>query len=236
MNEVLDIKNLTKMYYNKVALEDVILSFDKGKIYGLMGPNGSGKTTLMKIIIGLHKQTSGSVLINNNPLSYKTKSFVSYMPTENFMYESFKVKDIVKYYEDMYPDFRSDYAMEILKNINVDTEFRISKLSSGLIGKLKVALALSRDTLIYLLDEPLNGVDVLARDTIIDLIVNSYNENKIFIISSHLVSETEKILDSVIFLKDGRVELCGDAEELRQQRGMSIENLYKEVYNSDKNN
>ena len=120
--------------------------------------------------------------------------------------------------------------MEILKEINVDTEFRVSKLSSGLIGKLKVALALSRDALIYLLDEPLNGVDVLARDAIMNLIVKSYNQNKVFIISSHLVSETEKILDSVVFLKDGKVELCGDAEELRQQHGMSIENLYKEVY------
>jgi len=230
MNEILEIKNLTKKYYNKVALDSINLSFEKGKIYGLMGPNGSGKTTLMKVIIGLHKQSSGDVLINNTPLSYKTKSFVSYMPTENFMYDSFKVKDIVKYYGDMYPDFRSDYAMEILKDINVDTEFRISKLSSGLIGKLKVALALSRDTLIYLLDEPLNGVDVIARDTIMDLIVKSYNENKIFIISSHLVSETEKILDSVVFLKDGKIELCGEAEELRQQHGMSIENLYKEIY------
>lgn len=230
MNEILEIKNLTKKYYNKVALDSINLSFEKGKIYGLMGPNGSGKTTLMKVIIGLHKQSSGDVLINDTPLSYKTKSFVSYMPTENFMYDSFKVKDIVKYYGDMYPDFRSDYAMEILKDINVDTEFRISKLSSGLIGKLKVALALSRDTLIYLLDEPLNGVDVIARDTIMDLIVKSYNENKVFIISSHLVSETEKILDSVVFLKDGKIELCGNAEELRQEHGMSIENLYKEIY------
>lgn len=230
MNEILDIKHLTKKYYNKVALNDVTLSFEKGKIYGLMGPNGSGKTTLMKVIIGLHKQSSGDVLINGTPLSYKTKSFVSYMPTENFMYDSFKVKDIVKYYGDMYSDFRSDYAMKILQEINVDTEFRVSKLSSGLIGKLKVALALSRDTLIYLLDEPLNGVDVIARDTIMDLIVKSYNENKVFIISSHLVNETEKILDSVVFLKDGKIELCGDAEQLRQQRGISIENLYKEIY------
>lgn len=230
MNEILNIRNLTKKYYNKVALDNVTLSFDKGKIYGLMGPNGSGKTTLMKVIIGLHKQSSGDVLINNSPLSYKTKAFVSYMPTENFLYESFKVKDVVKYYADMYPDFKSDYALQILNDINVDTEFRISKLSSGLVGKLKVALALSRDTLIYMLDEPLNGVDILARDIIIDLIVKAYNENKIIIVSSHLVNELEKILDSVVFIKDGKVELYGDAEEMRQQHGMSIENLYKEVY------
>jgi len=230
MTQILEINNLTKKYYNKVALEDINLSFERGKIYGLMGPNGSGKTTLMKVIIGLHKQTSGSILIDGNPLSYKTKANVSYMPTENFLYDNFKVKDVVKFYEDMYSDFKTEYVLQILKDINVDTEFRVSKLSSGLVGKLKVALALSRDVDIYMLDEPLNGVDVLARDVIMDIIVKSHNENKTFIISSHLVSETEKVLDSVVFLKEGRLELSGDAEELRQQHGLSIENLYKEVY------
>ncbi|MBP1926459.1 ABC-2 type transport system ATP-binding protein [Sedimentibacter acidaminivorans] len=230
MNQILEINNLTKRYYNKTALDDVSVSFQKGKIYGLMGPNGSGKTTLMKVIIGLHKQTSGSVLINGVPLSYKTKASVSYMPTENYLYDSFKVKDIVKFYQDMYTDFRTDYATKILSDIGVDLEFRVSKLSSGLVGKLKVALALSRDVDIYMLDEPLNGVDVLARDVILELIVNSYNENKVIILSSHLVSEVEKTLDHVVFLKNGKLELSGDAEDLRLQRGLSIENIYKEVY------
>nr|WP_312576456.1 ABC transporter ATP-binding protein [Sedimentibacter sp.] len=230
MNQILEINNLTKKYYNKIALDNVSVSFERGKIYGLMGPNGSGKTTLMKVIIGLHKQTSGDVLINGVPLSYKTKANVSYMPTENFLYDSFKVKDIVKYYQDMYPDFRTDYVLKILKDIDVDLEFRVSKLSSGLVGKLKVALALSRDVDIYMLDEPLNGVDILARDTILELIVNSYNENKVIILSSHLVSEVEKTLDHVVFIKNGKVELSGNAEELRHQKGLSIENIYKEVY------
>lgn len=230
MNEIVSIKNLTKKYYNKVALENVSLSLERGKIYGLMGPNGSGKTTLMKILIGLHKQTHGEVLIDNNPLSYKTKALVSYMPTENFMYDSFKVRNVVKYYSDMYSDFRADYAMKILGEIDIDPNFTVSKLSSGQTGKLKAALALSRNTLVYLLDEPLNGVDVLARDAIINLIVNSHDENKTFLVSSHLVNETEKILDRAIFLKDGRLELAGDVEELRQSHGVSIENLYKEVY------
>jgi len=230
LNQILEINNLTKKYYNKTALDDVSFSLERGKIYGLMGPNGSGKTTLMKVIIGLHKQTSGNVLVNGVPLSYKTKASVSYMPTENFLYDSFKVKDIIKFYQDMYQDFRTDYANKILNDIGVDLDFRVSKLSSGLVGKLKVALALSRDTDIYMLDEPLNGVDVLARDIILDLIVNSYNENKVIILSSHLVSEVEKILDNVIFLKNGKIELSGNAEELRQEKGLSIENIYKEVY------
>lgn len=229
-NEILKIENLTKKYYNKTALEDVSMSVERGKIYGLLGPNGSGKTTLMKVIAQLHKQTSGQVLINGSPLSYESKSSISYMPTENFLYDSFKVKHAVKFYADMYKDFREDYAMKVLEEIKVDPEFRISKLSSGLNGKLKVALALSRNADLYMLDEPLNGVDVLSRDTIMELIARSYDETKTFIISTHLVSEIEKILDSVIFLKDGRVELLGDAEELRLSKGTSIEGLYKEVY------
>lgn len=230
MNSVLSIKNLSKKYYNKIALENINLDFKKGKIYGLIGPNGSGKTTLMKVIAGLHKQTRGEVLINNDPISYKTKSKISYMPTDDFLYDSFKVKEILKFYSNMYTDFDYDNALKILGEIGVDTEFKVSKLSSGLKGKLKVTLALSRNTSIYLLDEPLNGVDVLARDTIMDLIVKSYNDNKTYIISSHLVNEIEKIFDYVIFLKDGLIELSGDAEDLRQKHEMSIENLYKEVF------
>ena len=200
MNELLKIQHLSKYYYNKNALNDVNLSLEKGKIYGLLGPNGSGKTTLMKIIAGLHKQTSGEVLLNNRPLSYKTKANISY------------IKDIVKFYSDMYEDFQVESAFNTLEKIKVDPEFSISKLSSGLVGKLKVALALSRNVELYMLDEPLNGVDVLSRDVIIDLITRSCGENKVIVVSTHLVSEIEKILDSLIFLKDGTIALAGDAE------------------------
>ncbi len=228
--ELLKIENLNKKYYNKTALNNINLSLEQGKIYGLLGPNGSGKTTLMKVIAGLHKQTSGNVLLNNVPLSYKSKANISFMPTENFLYDSFKVKDAVKFYKDMYEDFQEETAFSILKEINVDTEFKISKLSSGLVGKLKVALALSRNVDLYMLDEPLNGVDVLSRDVIMDLITRAYGENKTIIVSTHLVSEIEKILDSVIFLKDGIVALNGDTEELRLSHETSIEGIYKEVF------
>lgn len=227
---LLQINDLTKKYYNKTALSNVSLNFEPGKIYGLLGPNGSGKTTLMKVVAGLHKQTSGSVLINDEELSYKTKAHVSYMPTENFMYDSFKVIDIVKFYNDMYEDFRIDYALNLINEININLNYKISNLSSGQAAKLKAVIALSRDTSIYMLDEPLNGVDVLSRDAIMDIITKSYNENKVIIISTHLVSEIEKILDTVIFLKDGIVEIFGDAEELRQSRQLSVEGLYKEVF------
>jgi ABC-2 type transport system ATP-binding protein len=226
----LKITRLTKKYYNKIALRNVTLNFEQGKIYGLLGPNGSGKTTLMKVLAGLHKQTSGNVLINDEDLSYKTKEYVSYMPTENYMYASFKVVDILKFYKDMYEDFRYDYAVNLLNDIKVNIDYKISNLSSGETAKLKTVIALSRDSDIYMLDEPLNGVDVLSRDTIMDIITKSYSENKIIIISTHLVSEIEKILDTVIFLKDGVVELFGDAEELRQERQLSVEGIYKEVF------
>ncbi|HHZ02497.1 MAG TPA: ABC transporter ATP-binding protein [Tissierellia bacterium] len=227
---MLIIKDLSKKYYNKTALRKVTLNFEPGKIYGLLGPNGSGKTTLMKVVAGLHKQNSGEVLINNMELSHKTKAYVSYMPTENFLYDSFKVRDLLKFYKDMYDDFRKDYAEELLCNIDINLNYKIANLSSGQVGKVKSVLALSRDADIYMLDEPLNGVDILSRDTILDIIIRSYNENKIIIISTHLVGEIEKILDSVIFLKDGSVELLGEVEELRQSHQLSVENLYKEVY------
>lgn len=227
---ILQINDLTKKYYNKTALSNVTLNFEPGKIYGLLGPNGSGKTTLMKVIAGLHKQSSGEVLINDQELSYKTKAYVSYMPTENFMYESFKVLDIVKFYNNMYEDFRYDYAISLINEVNINLNYKIANLSSGQIGKLKAVIALSRDVQIYMLDEPLNGVDVLSRDTIMDIITKSHSEDKVMIISTHLVSEIEKILDSVIFLKDGIVELFGDVEELRQERQLSVEGLYKEVF------
>lgn len=227
---LLKINDLTKKYFNKTALNNVTLNFEPGKIYGLLGPNGSGKTTLMKVIAGLHKQSSGEVLINDEELSYKTKAYVSYMPTENFMYESFRVIDIVKFYNNMFEDFRYDYAINLINEVDINLNYKIANLSSGQIGKLKAVIALSRDAQIYMLDEPLNGVDVLSRDTIMDIITKSYSENKIIIISTHLVSEIEKILDTVIFLKDGIVEVFGDAEELRQEKQLSVEGLYKEVF------
>jgi ABC-2 type transport system ATP-binding protein len=184
----------------------------------------------MKVVAGLHKQTSGDVLINNEELSYKTKLYVSYMPTENYMYENFKVIDILKFYNTMYEDFRYDYAVNLINDINVDLNFKVSNLSSGQTGKLKTVIALSRDADIYMLDEPLNGVDVLSRDIIMDIITKSHSENKIIIISTHLVSEIEKILDTVIFLNEGMVEIFGDAEELRQERQLSVEGIYKEVF------
>lgn len=230
MNNLLEIKNLSKKYFNKVALENINLNFEGGKIYGLLGPNGSGKTTLMKVIAGLHKQSTGEVLINNQPVSYKTKAIVSYMPTEIFLIDTFKVSGVVDYYKDMYKDFNKDKCLDLIKKLGVDVNAKVSALSSGLAAKLKLAVTLSRDAAIYMLDEPLNGIDIIAREATIETIVNAYDENKIIIISSHIVDEIEKLFDSVVFIKDSKVALDGNAEDLRVERQMSIENLYKEIY------
>ena len=230
MSNLLEIKNLSKKYYNKVALENVNLNFEGGKIYGLLGPNGSGKTTLMKVIAGLHKESKGEVIINGQPVSYNTKAIVSYMPTENFLIESFKVSGIVDYYKDMYKDFNKGKCLDLIKKLGVDINAKVSALSSGLLAKVKLALTLSRDAAIFMLDEPLNGIDIIAREAIIDTIVNAYDENKIFIISTHIVDEIEKLFDNVVFIKEAKVALAGNAEDLRIEKQMSIENLYKEIY------
>ncbi|QSX05525.1 ABC transporter ATP-binding protein [Sedimentibacter sp. zth1] len=230
MNNLLKIDGLTKKYYNKVALDDITLTFNSGKIYGLLGPNGSGKTTLMKVVAGLHKQTKGSILINGEPISYKTKGIVAYMPTENFLIDNFKIKQVLKFYKDMYKDFDEEKAIKLLSTLKVNINTTVKSLSSGLVAKLKLALTLSRDASVYMFDEPLNGIDILAREDIINCIVNSCGEDKIIIVSSHIVDEIEKLFDDVVFIKEQKVALEGNAEQLRIEHGKSIENIYKEIY------
>lgn len=230
MEVILKADYLTKKYFNKVALEGVSIQFQKGKIYGLLGPNGSGKTTLMKVAAGLHKQTSGHLLINGMPVSYKTKKDVVFTPTEDFLYPSMKVKNIIKYYEDMYSDFNVEESKLLIKKLEVDLENKVSELSTGLKGRLKVALAISRNAMVYLFDEPLNGLDPISREMVLNTITEIINDDKVIIISSHLVSELETCLDEVIFLKNGKIELQGETEKIRCEKGKSIEGLYKEVY------
>lgn len=230
MNNVLELIDVSKKYYNKTALNSINLKFESNKIYGLLGPNGSGKTTLMKLVAGLHKQTSGKILVNGEPISYKSKDFIAYMPTENFMYDSFTIERVVKYFNDLYSDFDIEKAYKLLDDFKLNKKSTIKSLSSGLVAKVKLAVTLSRNAYIYMFDEPLNGIDVLTRDDIINNIVNENGNNKIILVSSHLVSEIEKLFDDVVFIKDTQVVLSGNAEQLRVEYGKSIENIYKEVY------
>lgn len=230
MNNVLEIKNLTKKYFNKTALDNVSINIEKGKIYGLLGPNGSGKTTLMKVIAGLHNKTSGEVLIKGNQLSYKTKKDVVFMPTEDYFYQWMKAKTLVKFYCDMYEDFNREKAIELIKELDINEDNKVSELSTGLKSRLKVALSFSREADIYMFDEPLNGIDPISREKILNLITNSFNKEKTILVSSHLVSELETCLDEIIFLKNGIIELQGNAEKTRIEKGKSVEELYKEVF------
>ena len=230
MNNVIEIKNLTKKYFNKTALDSISLNIEKGKIYGLLGPNGSGKTTLMKVLAGLHSKTSGEVLIKGSELSYKTKKDIVYMPTDDYLYQWMKAKTLVNFFNDMYEDFDQQKAEELLKYMELDKDMKVSQLSTGMKGRLKVILTLSRDVPIYMMDEPLNGIDPISREKILGATVSQCDQEKGIVISSHLVNEIETIVDEVIFIKDGKVELQGEAETFRKEKGMSMEDLYKEVY------
>ena len=230
MNDVIDIKNLTVKYSNKVILDNLTLQFEVGKVYGLLGPNGHGKTTLMKVIEGLIKLNSGDVTIEGLKVSYKTKAIVAYMPTENYLIANFKVSKCIDYYNDMFADFDKQFCYDLMKKLEIDTNMKISKLSSGLVAKVKIALTLGRDAKIYLFDEPLNGIDYLAKSIVIDTIINCHNENKTFIIASHMIDEIENILDNVIFIKNGEIVVDGVADDIRINKNMSIANVYTEVF------
>ena len=230
MNYMINCIGLYKNYMTKNALRDINLKFQEGKIYGLLGPNGSGKTTLMKIIADLHKQSSGEILICDEKPSHKTRAYVAFMPTENFIYGWMKVKESLKFYEDMYPDFDRQKADELVKFMELDMNQKVSSLSTGQRARLKITLTISRRAKIYMLDEPLNGLDPISRTKIKECIIEQFNAEGVMLISTHLVNEIEQILDEVVFLSHGQVILQGETEALRIQKGKSLEDIYREVY------
>lgn len=230
MNYMINCIGLYKNYMTKNALRDINLKFQEGKIYGLLGPNGSGKTTLMKIIADLHKQSSGDILICDEKPSHKTRAYVAFMPTENFIYGWMKVKESLKFYEDMYPDFDRQKADELVKFMELDMNQKVSSLSTGQRARLKITLVISRRAKIYMLDEPLNGLDPISRTKIKECIIEQFNAEGVMLISTHLVNEIEQILDEVVFLSHGQVILQGETEALRAQKGKSLEDIYREVY------
>ncbi len=230
MNYMINCIGLYKNYMTKNALRDINLKFQEGKIYGLLGPNGSGKTTLMKIIADLHKQSSGDILICDEKPSHKTRAYVAFMPTENFIYGWMKVKESLKFYEDMYPDFDRQKAEQLIKFMELDMNQKVSSLSTGQRARLKITLVISRRAKIYMLDEPLNGLDPISRTKIKECIIEQFNAEGVMLISTHLVNEIEQILDEVVFLSHGQVILQGETEALRVQKGKSLEDIYREVY------
>ncbi len=230
MNNIVEIKNLTKKYSNKVALNNISLSIEEGKVVGILGPNGSGKTTLIKILTGLLRQTSGEVLIDGHKIGVYTKRVVSYLPDRNFLYKWMKIKDALDFFKDFYSDFDEAKFEELLEFMKLDKNMKIDTLSKGMHEKLNLSLVLSRNAKLYVLDEPIAGVDPVARDQILNAIINNYNEKSSMIITTHLVRDMENILDEVVFLKEGNVILQGSAEDLREERGKQIDDIYKEIF------
>lgn len=230
MNEILTCNQLQKKYRSKRAVDQVSLSIELGKIYALLGPNGSGKTTWMKMVAGLVKPTAGTLQFHGEPIGVASKKRVAYMSTEPFYYSYMTIAHVKQYHIDFFEDFDAARFDMLLDRMELKLEDKVKELSSGMAAKLKIAATLARDAELYLLDEPLNGIDIIARDHIITTIVENAKETNTIIMSSHLVDELEKIIDSAVFMKEGRIVLSGDAEQIRVERQKSIVELYKEIY------
>lgn len=227
---LVECNNVVKKYMNKTAVNQITLDLNLGKIYALLGPNGSGKTTLMKMIAGLVKPTEGTITFQGYPIGVESKKRVAYMSTEPFFYNYMTVEDVGKYYKDFFEDFDEKRYDELINRMELSKKDKAKSLSSGLAAKLKIAATLARKAELYMLDEPLNGIDIIAREKILTTILEDAREDATILLSSHLVDELEKIIDHAIFIKDGSIALSGEAEELRQIHGKSIVELYKEIY------
>lgn len=230
MDSILKASKLEKGYFNKKALNELDLEVKKGKILGLLGPNGSGKTTFLKIAAGILNQSSGEILIDGHKPGVNTKSIVSYLPDKDYLFKWMKINNAIEFFNDFYKDFDKNKAYELLEFMNLDKNSKVTALSKGMAEKLYLTLVLSRKAKLYILDEPLGGVDPTTREKILDAILNNYSEDSSMIITTHLVSDIERLFDEVAFISEGRIVLSGNAEELRIEKGMSIDELYREVF------
>lgn len=230
MAEILSASNLSKSYFRKKALKDINLNLEEGKILGLLGENGSGKTTFLKIIAGILRKSGGEVQICGQKPGVKTKSIVSYLPDKNYLYKWMTIGDAVQFFKDFYTDFNEKKCEELLKFMKLEKDLKVTELSKGMVEKLNLSLVLSRDAKLYVLDEPLGGVDPVAREQILDAIVKQYSEESSIIITTHLVKDIERIFDEVAFIKGGEIVLQGNAEDLRIENNKSIDELYREVF------
>jgi len=230
--EYIRTQNLTKRFGRVTAVDDVSIGIESGKIYGLLGPNGSGKSTFMKLVAGLFHPTKGGINVLGEPLRIAHKADIAYMPTEPYYYDFMKIDTISKYYGDFYEDFSPEKFSRLIEKMGLKPDMKISSLSSGMAAKLKIAATMARRAKIVMLDEPLNGIDLVARDQIMSAIIEEAEPETAIIISSHLIDVMESILDNVYFIKEGRIITSGDAEDIRKQHGKSVVDLYKEVFAS----
>ncbi|AMD95354.1 ABC transporter ATP-binding protein [Leptotrichia sp. oral taxon 847] len=230
MEKILECKNLRKSYKENVALNSINLSVNKNKIIGLLGPNGSGKTTFIKLAMGLLKPTSGEMLIDGLPIGVETKKIISYLPDRDYLDKNQNIDSLIQLFVDFYPDFNEATAKEMLKDLKIDTTAKFKALSKGNREKVQLILAMSREAKLYLLDEPIAGVDPVTRDYILNTIIKTYNKNATLIISTHLINDVEKILDEVIFVNNGDILLYDSIENIKKAHNVSIDEYFREVF------
>lgn len=227
---ILECKNLSKRYGGVQALADVNLSIEPGRVLGLLGPNGSGKTTLIKLANGLLTPTAGEILINGAKPGPQTKRIVSYLPDKQYLAEWMNVRQLMDFFADFYADFDREKAVDMLKRLNISENQKIKQMSKGTREKVQLILVMSRKAELYLLDEPIGGVDPATRDYILDTIIRNYNPEAAVIISTHLIADVEQVLDEVIFINSGRVHLQSSVDEIRETHNMSVDAYFREVY------
>lgn len=230
MTPILECKGLVKKYGYKQALAGIDLTIERGRIVGLLGPNGSGKSTLIKLCNGLLAPTKGELLIDGKPVGIETKKIVSYLPERTYLNSWMKVCDIIDYFEDFYDNFDKNKAYEMLQRLNINPTDQLKTMSKGTKEKVQLILVMSRKADLYLLDEPIGGVDPAARDYILNTIIGNYNPEGTIIISTHLISDIETILDDVVFIQNGNIVKTASVDDIRSEEGKSIDALFREVF------
>ena len=228
--ELVECKNLCKTFDEKQILENINLTIPRGKIIGLLGKNGTGKTTLIKLLNDLLTPTSGEVLINGKKPGVESKKIISYLPERTYLDKSMKVSQVITFFEEFYDNFNKEKAIKLLKDLNLELNQRINQMSKGMQEKLQLILVMSRDAELYILDEPLGGVDPATRDYILDTILTNFNEGASVIISTHLIADIERILDEVIFIDKGKIYLASPADELRSKENASIDEIFRRCF------
>ncbi len=227
---LLEVSHITKSYGANKVLDDVTFNITKGKIVGLLGPNGSGKTTLIKLINDLLKEASGTIKVEGLDLGVETKKLISYLPDKNYLNNNMTVLDLLNYFKDFYEDFRIEKAKELIGKLDLDLNQKLKTMSKGTKEKVQLILVMSRKAKLYILDEPIGGIDPAARDYIINTILTNFSNDASLLISTHLISDLEKVLDEVIFLKNGKVVRNGSTDEIRKETNMSINDLFREEF------
>lgn len=231
MNDLLlECKGVCKKYGHKEVLKEINLRLPKGKIVGLLGKNGSGKTTLIKAINGLITLDNGSILVDGKEIGVESKKIISYLPERTYLDVHKKVKDIIEYFSDFYEDFSKDKAYELLSKLNISADDKLSVMSKGMREKVQLVLVMSRKAKLYILDEPMGGVDPATRDYILDTILNNYGDGSTILMSTHLISDIEKVLDEVVFIDNGKIIRCESADKLREETGKSIDEVFREDF------